>query len=92
MGIQFREGTRPAWKVFVCTYLVAAVALAAYWMITESGPIGRLGRVQARVFDGEWFPSVTTVCVLLAMLVPLAGIRFAFEALTGKRLTGDGTS
>ncbi len=88
MGKVFRDGTHPGWAVFSMIYVIGAFGLSIYWLITTSGWVASLARWQARhLFNGKWYPKMTTLVVLIGFLVPLLLLKLVIEAVTGKKLT-----
>ena len=86
MAKVFREGTHPVWAGFASVYLVGAVALTVYWLMTESGPIRWLADWQARtLFDGSWYPKITSLVVLVGVILPILPVRLVFDAIIRRR-------
>jgi hypothetical protein len=88
MGRVFRAGTNTVWAAVVAVYVLATLGLSFYWLFTESGPIGWLGRWQARtLFDGSWYPKITTLLFIVVAVFALVAVKLVIERVTGKRLT-----
>src|SRR5688572_11109854 len=76
MGRVFRDGTNPVWAAIVAAYVLATLGLSFYWLFTESGPIGWLGRWQARtLFDGNWYPKSTMLLFLVVACLALVPVK-----------------
>jgi hypothetical protein len=88
MGKIFREGSNPIWTAFALVYILGAIGYAMYSLFTETGPVMWLGTWQAEnLLDGEWYPKLTTLIVILGLLIPMLVLKVVIEKVTGKRLT-----
>jgi hypothetical protein len=75
MAVLFQPGMRLWWKITAAIYLVAAMGLTGYWLVTESGLVRIL--IEAQAGDrGTWYPKITALVTLLALMVPLIVLRF----------------
>ena len=83
-----RDRTHPLWLLFFFVWTFGWLGVDLYWLFTESGPIGWLGRWQARtLFDGSWYPKITTLLFIVVAVFALVAVKLVIERVTGKRLT-----
>ena len=75
MALLFPTGMRLWWKITVAVYLVAALGLSVYWMVTESGLVRILIEAQGGAIGG-WLPKITMLVTLIILILPLAVLRF----------------
>lgn len=75
MALIFQAGYRLWWTITAAVYLVGAMILTGYWLVTESGLVRILIEAQAGE-RGTWYPKITALVTLLALMVPLLVLRF----------------
>jgi hypothetical protein len=73
------------WAVFVTVWVFGWVGVDAYWLFTESGPVGALRSWQLEHL-GAWVPKLTVLVLFVAQIGVAVAIKVAIERVFGVQL------